>query len=130
MTVSTKGKKTVTSTASVKNVGSGPFTASSVRATCTAKKAGVSAATTITKGVLVTATDGDGNPTASEVVPSHPPVNHTVTGVNDIGDSFRAVFNEQAVDAEGTITVNAVHLYLLGPTAVGDVVIAQAHARA
>lgn len=130
MTVSTKGKRTVTSTASVKNVGAGPFTASSVRATCTAKSAGVTAAVTITKGVVVTATDADGNPTASEVVPSHPPVNHTVTGVNDIGDSFRAVFNEQAVDAEGTITVSAVHLYLLGPTAVGDVVIAQAHARA
>ena len=130
ITVSTKGKRTVTSTASVKNMGAGPFTASSVRATCTAKKSGVVAATTVTKGVVVTATDADGNPTASETVPSHPPVNHTVTGVNDIGDSFRAVFNEQAVDAEGTITVNAVHLYLLGPTAVGDVVIAQAHARA
>ena len=130
MTVSTKGKRTVTSTASVKNVGAGPFTASSVRATCTAKKSGVVAATTITKGVVVTAADPDGNPTASETVPSHPPVNHTLTGVNDIGDSFRIVFNEQAVDAEGTITVTAAHLYLLGPTAVGDVVIAQAHARA
>jgi hypothetical protein len=63
-------------------------------------------------------------------VPAHPAPNHTVTGTTSNGDSFRAVFNEQAIDADGTITVVAVHLYLLGPTAVGDVVIAESHAGA
>jgi hypothetical protein len=57
-------------------------------------------------------------------------VNHTVTGTTSNGDDFKAVFNEQTVAADGTITVEAVHLYLLGPTAVGDVVVARAHSRA
>jgi len=130
MTVSTKGKRSVTSSASVKNVGAGPFIATSVRSTCTAAKSGVKASTTITSGVVVTATDADGNPTSMEKVPSHPEPNFTREGVNVLGDHFRAVFNEQTADPDGTITVNAVHLYLLGPTAVGDVVIAQSSARA
>jgi len=37
------------------------------------------------------------------------------------------VFNEQVTRRDGGTTVVAVHLYLLGPTAVGDVVIAQSH---
>ena len=130
ITVTTKGKKAVTSTATVKNVGPGPFTATSVRSTCHAATAGVTGSTTITKGVLATATDADGNVTASEALPTHPPVDHTLTGTTGSGDTFRAVFNEQVVDADGAITVNAVHLYLLGPTAVGDVVIARSQAGA
>jgi hypothetical protein len=129
LTVRTRGKRSVTSSASVKNVGAGPFTANSVRSECNASKTGVKATTTISNGVVITATDADGNPTSSETVPARPPVNHTVTGVNNMGDTFRAVFNEQQVDADGRITVSAVHLYLLGPMAVGDVVIAQSHAR-
>lgn len=130
LTVSTKGTRTVTSSASVKNVGAGPFTASSVRSTCKASPSGTQGSVTIVKGELVTAADADGNPTATETIPSHPDVNFTLTGVNDIGDQFKAVFNEQTVGADGTITVTGVHLYLQGPTAVGDVVIARCHARA
>jgi hypothetical protein len=128
--VSTKGKLAVTSSASVKNVGAGPFSAGAVSCTSKAGKSGASASTTVTRGVLATATDPDGNPTASVELPAHPPVNHTVTGTTSNGDDFKAVFNEQTVAADGTITVEAVHLYLLGPTAVGDVVVARAHSRA
>jgi hypothetical protein len=128
--VSTKGKRSVTGTASVSNVGPGPFTASSVRSTCTAGKSGATGSVTITRGALATASDPDGTPTATSSVPTHPPANHTLTGTTSNGDSYRAVFNEQTVDPDGTITVVAVHLYLLGPTAIGDIVIAESHAGA
>ncbi len=127
---STKGKRSVTSSASVKNVGAGPFSATAVSCTCRAGTSGAAASTTITRGLLATATDSDGNPTAVVQLPVHPEVDHTVTGTTGTGDRFKAVFNQQSVAADGTITVAALHLYLLGPTAVGDVVVAQAHARA
>lgn len=125
---STQGKRSVTSSASVKKIGPGPFVADAVRSTCHASKTGVTASTTITRGVLATATDADGNATVTEAIPSHPPANFTLEGTTGTGDSFRAVFNEQTVQADGSITVDAVHLYLLGPTAVGEVVIAQSEA--
>ena len=130
ITVSTKGTTSVTSSASVKNVAAGPFTASSVRSTCTASKSGVKALTTITRGVVVTATDAGGNTVTSTPVPASPPVNHTVKGTNSTGDAFRLVFNEQKKNRDGTVTVVAVHLYLIGPLAVGDVVVAESYCRA
>jgi hypothetical protein len=128
--VSTKGKLTINSTAEVKNVGAGPFNASAVKSTAKASKSAKSGTVKITKGDLVTATDADGNPTTTKTIPASPPVGYTLEGKNAVGDRFKAVFNEQTVAADGTITVNAVHLYLLGPNAVGDVVVAQAYARA
>ena len=125
---STQGKRSVTSSASAKKIGPGPLVADAVRSTCHASKTGVTGSTTITRGVLATATDADGNTTSSEAIPAHPPANLTFEGTTGTGDSFRAVFNEQTVQGDGSITVNAVHLYLLGPTALGDVVIAQSHA--
>jgi hypothetical protein len=131
MRATTKGKRSVTSSASVKNVGAGPFTASSVSSTCTASTtSGTKGSTTVTRGVLVTATDQDGNATATEPVPAHPPVNHTVQGQISTGDRFKAVFNEQEAGPDGAITVRALHLYLLGPAAKGDVVVAESRARA
>ncbi len=127
--VSTKGVATVTSSASVKNIDAGPFTAGSVRSTASAAKSGVKASTAIAKGVVVTATDAAGNPKTSKVVPAKPAVNLRITGKNAIGDKFKVVFNEQKRAKDGTITVVAAHLYLLGPTAVGDLVIARCHAR-
>jgi hypothetical protein len=41
-----------------------------------------------------------------------------------VGDRFRVVLNEQFEEG-GTITVNAMHLYLLGDIAVGDAIIGQ-----
>lgn len=127
--VSTKGKASVTSSASVKNIATGPFTADSVRSTCTASKSGVKASTAISEGVVVTATDANGNPKTSKAVPARPRVNHSITGKVSTGDEFKIVFNEQTKGSDGTMTVAAVHLYLLGPTAKGDVVVAESHCR-
>ncbi|MDQ4070977.1 MAG: hypothetical protein M3203_16130 [Actinomycetota bacterium] len=132
--VSTQGtlgpNGSVTSSASVtmpRGVGPGPVIADGVSSTCTASESGVSASTTITNGKLETKYDPNTQlPTQVEDVPANPPVNYTRTGTIDhVGDSFRVVYNEQVTEADGSITVNAVHMYLLGPTAVGDLVIAQ-----
>ena len=129
--VSTKGKKSVTSSASVKNFSTGPFTASSVRSACSASQAsGATGSTTVSGGVLVTKTNADGNPTKTEKIPTRPPANYTRKGTNDVGDKFKAVFNEQKKGRDGSITVTGLHLYLLGPNATGEVVVAQSRAKA
>ena len=130
LSVSTQGVPggTVTSSASVgqpRGVGPGPVEADGVSSTCSAGASGVSGSTTITNGRLATSTNADGSPLATEPVPASPSVNYTRTGaITNVGDTFRVVFNEQIVEG-GAITVNAVHVYLLGPTATGDVVIGQ-----
>ncbi len=43
--------------------------------------------------------------------------------IEGVGDSFRYVFNEHVRNLDGSLTVQAAHLYLLGPTAVGDLFI-------
>ncbi len=110
-----------------RGVGPGPIIANAVSSSCTASESGVSATTTITGGRLETKYDSTSQlATVTEDVPTNPPVNYTKTGTIDhVGDSFRVVYNEQTTAADGTITVNAVHMYLLGPTAVGDLIIAQ-----
>jgi hypothetical protein len=134
LNVSTQGtlgaNGSVTSSASVtspRGVGPGPVIADGVSSTCTASESGVTASTTITNGTLETKYDATTqDPTATEPVPANPPVNYTRTGTIDhVGDSFRVVYNEQITASDGSITVNAVHLYLLGPTAVGELVIGQ-----
>ena len=66
-------------------------------------------------------------PNATEDIPAEPPVNYTKSGViSNVGDVFTVVFNEQIVHADGSLTVNAVHMYLFGPTAVGELVRGQA----
>ena len=127
--VSTKGKTSVTSSASVKNIDAGVFTAGSVRSTCTASKSGGKGSTTVTKGVVITAANADGTPRTTKTVPSKPAANLKMSGTNSIGDKFRIVFNEQKKSRDGTLTVIAVHVYLLGPNALGEVVIAESHAR-
>jgi len=129
MSVSTKGTSTVTSSASVKNVAAGPFTADSVKTTASASKSGAKGATTVGKGAVVTAVDADGNPKTTKAVPAKPAANLTFKGKNGIGDTFKVVINEQKKAKDGTLTVVGVHVYLLGPTAVGDVVVAESHAR-
>ena len=129
MKVSTRGKSSVTSSATVNDLVAGPFSAKSVKSTCTASKSGTKGSTSISKGVLATASTADGNPTEVEKIPSKPPANFTRKGVNSVGDKFKVVFNEQKVSRDGTITVTAVHMYLLGPNATGDVVIAQSRAK-
>lgn len=108
-------------------VGPGPIVADEVRSTCTASESGKSASTTITGGVLETKYDPNTQlPTVTEPIPANPTVNYTRSGTIDhVGDSYRVVFNEQTNNADGSITVNAVHMFLLGPTAVGELIIGQ-----
>lgn len=98
--------------------------------TCTARESGLSGSTTVGGGKLVTSTLPQNDPNAgapkdTEDVPANPPANYERTGnITNVGDSFRVVYNEQIKDG-ASITVNAVHLFLLGPTAVGDLIIGQ-----
>ncbi len=135
ITVTTQGTTgptgSVTSTANISNTntsGVEVFTASNVASSCTASEAGVSGTTTITNGTLQTS-DGNPNVEGDEtviVLPTNPAPNTTYTGVlNSVGDNFRYVFNEQIVNPDGSITVNAGHQYALGPTAVGELIIGQ-----
>ncbi|MDQ6615037.1 MAG: hypothetical protein M3083_09875 [Actinomycetota bacterium] len=128
-TVTTKGTPaggSVTSSTSILNAGGSPFTASKVTSTCTAKPTAVTGSTAITSGKLVTKTDANGNPVTTVSIPAKPARNTTYTGtVNNVGDSFRFVFNEQVVHPDGSVTVNAGHEYLLGPTAKGDLIFGQ-----
>ena len=129
LTVSCQGTTGPTGSASsaadVYNVGPGPFIADEVHSTCTATETGVTGTTTIIGGVLVTSTDADGKPVTTEVIPVTPDPNSMRTGtIDDVGDTYRIVFNEQIEDpVTGALTVNAVHLYFLGPFAEGDVII-------
>nr|MBA3268819.1 cadherin-like domain-containing protein [Acidimicrobiia bacterium] len=107
-------------------VGPSPFIADEVRSTCTASGEGLSASTTIVNGILETSYDpATGEPIATEPVPENPEPGYTREGTLDHvgGDRWVAVFNEQIINPDGSITVNAVHMYLLGPIATGEMVI-------
>ncbi len=61
-------------------------------------------------------------------LPTNPAPNTTYEGHLHIGsktDTFRWVFNEQISNADGSITVNAAHQYLLGPMATGELIVGQ-----
>ncbi|MEO5679392.1 MAG: hypothetical protein ABIS47_06965, partial [Acidimicrobiales bacterium] len=125
--VSTQGTATSSaSSASVKGIGpDSSFTADLATSTCTGSATGVSGSTTLANAKLVTKTDQSGNPSVTAPVPDQPAPNTVQTGTLDnVGDSFRVVFNEQIATAD-FITVNAVHMFLLGPTATGELVIGQ-----
>jgi hypothetical protein len=102
------------------------FSASSVRSTCTASASGVTGSTAVNGGVVQTS-QGDpdvGGDETNVAVPPNPAPNTFLPGrLETIGDSFRYIFNEQVANPDGSLTVYAVHLELLGPTAVGDVYI-------
>jgi hypothetical protein len=137
MTVHTQGSTgpggSVTSSASVRNVeDNDPFHAGSpdgeVTSTCTASESGLSGSARIVNGRLVLHTDTTTGEPTEEVTFPHgwdPAPNTTYDGALDhVGDDWRIVFNEQILGPD-SITVNAVHMYLLGPTAVGDMIIGQ-----
>lgn len=130
LTASTEGETGpdgfVTSAAAVVNVGPGPFIADDVSSACTSDADGVTGSTTITNGIVETSYDLDTQEAVtSEDVPESPPPNTAIEGTIDhVGDSFRVVFNEQIIDGD-TITVRAVHVYLLGQIAVGDLIMGE-----
>ncbi|MDP8969310.1 MAG: hypothetical protein M3N52_02155, partial [Actinomycetota bacterium] len=115
----------------------GPFLYDKVNSNCTANDTGVTASVTITGGVVETSyhtaddpstpeVEEAGDPKTTEPVPTNPGPGYTVEGTLDhVGDSFRIVFNEQTTNADGTLTVNAAHLFLLGPNATGHLIIGQ-----
>lgn len=132
--VSTQGTTgpsgSVTTSANIRNVGhSGNevFIASGVAGTCNATASGLSGSSTITNGTLQTSeTGGPGGTPIVVAVPANPAPNTTYEGTYEsAGDRFRYVFNEQKVNPDGTITVNAAHQYFLGPSTVGDLIIGQ-----
>lgn len=137
-TKGTPGAKSVTSSADIVlrappdpaspgGFGPPPVEGDELHVTCTASDKAVSGSTTFVHGTLATSTDVEGDPVTREPIPDKPPVNYTRSGViTNVGDVFTAVLNQQIVNSDGSLTVNAVHLYLFGPTAVGDMVKGQA----
>ena len=123
----------VTSSANIAHrgvVGEDSFTASNLASTCTASESGVSGSTTITDGMLMidSGSDRPGHDPVTVPLPTNPAPNTTYEGHLHIGnttDTFRWVFNEQIVNADGSLTVNAAHQYLLGPIATGELIIGQ-----
>ncbi|HEX8769366.1 MAG TPA: hypothetical protein VF711_01215 [Acidimicrobiales bacterium] len=105
--------------------GGAPVWGDSLQADCSATETAVTGSTTFSNAHLATATDAGGAPleSATENIPDQPPVNYTKSGVvTNVGDVFAVVFNQQIVNADGSLTVNAMHMYLFGPTAVGEAV--------
>ncbi|HEX8769369.1 MAG TPA: hypothetical protein VF711_01230, partial [Acidimicrobiales bacterium] len=105
--------------------GGSPLWGDSVAARCSANETGVSGSSTFSNTFLATATDSNGDPlpSATEAIPNNPPANYTRSGVvTNVGDVFAVVFNQQIVNPDKSLTVNAMHMYLFGPTAVGDLV--------
>jgi hypothetical protein len=120
------GTTAVQSVALATSVGPQPFYARSVLATCTAGPAGKVMIAQLTDAVVVTSTDRFGNPRTSVSVPRTPPVNYTVAYIiNNVNDHGVMVFNERIDNPDGSTTLNAAHMYLQGPHAVGDMVIGQ-----
>ncbi|HEX2192928.1 MAG TPA: hypothetical protein VHH09_07010 [Acidimicrobiales bacterium] len=106
--------------------GPGPFLYDEVTSTCEAKESGATGSATIRGGRLETAYNPDTQePTTVEDVPTNPAPNFERTGtITHVGDNWRIVFNEQIREG-GTLTVNAMHMYLLGPIAKGNLIIGQ-----
>lgn len=103
------------------------FTAARLSSGCSADSAGRGGGTTVVDGMITTSQGEDpGDPADDTVVavPTNPARNTAIT-VENRGENLRYVFNEQIDNADGSITINALHAYLLGPTAVGDVIAGQ-----
>lgn len=129
MTVSTEGTTgpdgSVTSSSSVEfnpnqEEQVDPFNADDLMSTCTASGSGTSGSVTLNNASLVLSTDVETEePVETIDLPVNPEPNTTFGGTIDhVGDTFRAVFNEQITEGD-TLTVNAVHLYL-GQNAAGE----------
>ena len=98
-----------------------PFYFSTIDSTCTSNGSATTASTTFTGAVINL---GEGN---AVVVPDNPAPNTEYRGTIDgVNDHFRIVLNEQVVTSD-SITVNAMHMYMVGPTAYGEVIVGQAH---
>ncbi len=135
LTVSTQGTPQtakVTSSARVESLkNGGGFTADLVTSTCTADASGSTGSASVTKGVVATSTDPSGSTATTAPVPAEPSPNFSISGtVDNVKGSFKVVFNEQITNPDGSITVNAAHVFfgtdpnMAGP-AKGDLIIGQ-----
>ena len=110
-------------------IGPGPLIAEEVHTTCTAREAGVTSSVRFVKGIVETKYDENTQLPIKEAIrqiPANPPVNDTYTGTIDhVGDHFRIVLNEQIRHPDGSLTVNAAHMFLLGPIAIGEMIVGQ-----
>lgn len=65
----------------------------------------------------------------TEAVPPSRGLNFTVNGTLKLSptdtEAYTWIFNEQTANKDGSITVNAAHNELHGPTAIGDIYIGQ-----
>ena len=85
-----------------------------------------SGSVTIENRFVDTATEAEGSPTSRVAVPANPPQNYQVPfTIDSVGDHGVVVFNERIQNADGSLTVNGSHMYLQGPFALGEVIIAQ-----
>jgi hypothetical protein len=140
ITVSTQGVPgpfgTVTSSSSVQGcttavnngcaagqIYAGPFTATSVSSTCTANGGTPTGSVTINGGLLAEEPTGGGfggTPGPPIVVPTNPTPNYTVKAFfPDTGKQYTYIFNEQIVNPDGSLTVNAAHEILNAGTGFG-----------
>jgi hypothetical protein len=103
-----------------------PTAGDELHSTCSADGSGATGSARFVNAVISLSTDTEGNPTGTEPVPDNPPPNYTKEGqLTNVGDNFRIVYNEQIKGTDGSITVNAIHMYLLGPIAVGESILGQ-----
>jgi hypothetical protein len=124
---SASGTGTVLSRSTVNNAGPGPLVMPQIVTTCQRSGSSTVVSVQVTNGFVETSTDANGSVTSTQAIPSNPTPGLTINGtLNHIGDSFSIVFNKQTTNADGSKTVEGAHMYLLGPTAVGDMVIASA----
>lgn len=136
------------STVQAAATGSEIFYADNLHSSCTANDSGISGTATLANAQLQLDsgddTAGDVHPVVNVPLPSNPPpsppgarqnpppppqdqnlANRGHIHVNGSIDHFHVVFNEQISNPDGSLTVNAVHEFLDGPTAVGEVIIGQ-----
>lgn len=118
----------VTSTSTLADVGPGPLTIEKVSSSCRVDGRDGTAEVELQGGQLVVSEGADPDDSSDDEIvdlPARPEPGTSFEGtMESVGDSFRVVLNEQKT-SRGGITVNAVHLQLLGPTAKGDLILAQ-----
>ena len=137
----------VTSSTKIQNVnkattqpdtGSEILTADNISSKCTKSASGSSRTTSITNGTLQTDSgldaNGDGDytdsgehPPVNVALPATPAANTTYTGHIHLSstsqDDFKVVLRQHLTNADGSLTVNAVHEYFLGPTLKGHLIL-------
>lgn len=127
LSTTTTGISTVQSYVNTGAVGPAPFYANSVFSRCTASASLKTTQVVLSGAVVETSTDANGYPLTQVNVPNSPTPNYTVAfELNNVGDHGIVVFNEKITNGDGSITINAVHMYMQGPIALGDMVIGQA----